>query len=102
MADPERYLGPEPEGAPLEEQGLGWKGRYGTGKGPDTVTSGLDGTSTRTQTRWDNSYLETLFGHEWDVALSPARLWQWVPGTAAVPAPCRTRTTHRRHTRRRS
>jgi catalase-peroxidase len=88
-ADPERYLGPEPEGAALEEQGLGWKGRYGTGKGPDTVTSGLDGTWTATPTRWDNSYLETLFGHEWDVALSPAGLWQWVPsdggGAGTVP-----------------
>jgi catalase-peroxidase len=88
-ADPEKYLGPEPEGAPLEEQGLGWKSSYGTGKGSDTVTSGLDGTWTPTPTRWDNSFLETLFGHEWDVALSPAGLWQWVPrnggGTGTVP-----------------
>ena len=78
-ADPERHLGPEPEGAPLEEQGLGWRSGYGTGKGADTITSGLDGTWTPTPTRWDNSYLETLFGYEWDVALSPAGLWQWVP-----------------------
>jgi catalase-peroxidase len=89
VADPERYLGPEPEGAPVEEQGLGWRGRHGTGKGPDTVTSGLDGTWTATPTRWDHSYLETLFGHEWDVALSPAGLWQWVPrdggGAGTVP-----------------
>ena len=88
-ADPEKYLGPEPEGAPLEEQGLGWKSRYGTGKGSDTVTSGLDGTWTPTPTRWDNSFLETLFGHEWDVALSPGKLWQWVPrdggGAGTVP-----------------
>ena len=88
-ADPEKYLGPEPEGAPLEEQGLGWKSSYGTGKGSDTVTSGLDGTWTPTPTRWDNSFLENLFGHEWDVALSPAGLWQWVPrnggGTGTVP-----------------
>jgi catalase-peroxidase len=88
-ADPERYLGPEPEGAPLEEQGLGWKSSHGSGKGSDTVTSGLDGTWTPTPTRWDNSFLETLFGHEWDVALSPAGLWQWVPrnggGTGTVP-----------------
>ena len=88
-ADPENHLGPEPEGAPLEEQGLGWKSSYGTGKGSDTVTSGLDGTWTPTPTRWDNSFLENLFGHEWDVALSPAGLWQWVPrnggGTGTVP-----------------
>jgi catalase-peroxidase len=89
IADPEKYLGPEPEGAPLEDQGLGWKGGYGTGKGPDTVTSGLHGTWTPTPTRWDNSFLENLFGHEWDVALSPAGLWQWVPrnggGAGTVP-----------------
>jgi len=88
-ADPERCLGPEPEGAPLEDQGLGWRGRHGTGTGPDTVTSGLHGTWTHTPTKWDNSYLETLFGHEWDVALSPAGLWQWVPrnggGAGTVP-----------------
>jgi catalase-peroxidase len=89
VADPEKYLGPEPEGAPLEEQGLGWKGRYGTGKGIDTITSGLEGTWTPTPTTWDNRFLENLFGHEWDVALSPAGLWQWVPrnggGADTVP-----------------
>ena len=83
------YLGPEPEGAPLEEQGLGWKSSYGTGKGADTITSGLEGTWTPTPTRWDNSFLETLFGYEWDVALSPAGLWQWIPrdggGAGTVP-----------------
>jgi catalase-peroxidase len=88
-ADPERALGPEPEGAALEEQGLGWRGGHGTGKGADAVTSGLDGTWTPTPTQWDNSYLETLFGHEWDVALSPAGLWQWVArdggGAGTVP-----------------
>ena len=88
-ADPARHLGPEPEGAPLEEQGLGWKGGHGTGKGADTVTSGLHGGWTSTPTTWDNTYLETLFGHEWDVALSPAGLWQWVPrdggGAGTVP-----------------
>jgi catalase-peroxidase len=88
-ADPERHLGPEPEGAPLEEQGLGWRSGYGAGKGPDTVTSGLEGTWTPTPTRWDDSFLETLFGYEWDLALSPAGLWQWVPrdggGAGTVP-----------------
>jgi catalase-peroxidase len=88
-ADPDRYLGAEPEGAPLEEQGLGWKSSYGTGKGPDAISSGLEGTWTPTPTRWDNSYFETLFGYEWDLALSPAGLWQWIPkdgaGAGTVP-----------------
>jgi catalase-peroxidase len=89
VADPERYLGPEPEGAPLEEQGLGWKSSYGTGKGADTISSGLEGTWTPTPTRWDNSFFETLFGFEWDLELSPAGLWQWIPrdggGAGTVP-----------------
>ncbi|MDT7580792.1 MAG: catalase-peroxidase [Pseudonocardiales bacterium] len=97
-ADPERHLGPEPEGAPLQEQGLGWRGGYGTGTGPDTVTSGLHGTWTPTPTTWDNSYLEALFGYEWDVALSPAGLWQWVPrggaGAGTVPDAHDPSTTH--------
>ena len=97
-ADPERHLGPEPEGAPLEEQGMGWRGGHGSGSGPDTVTSGLHGTWTPTPTRWDNSYLEALFGFEWDVALSPAGLWQWVPrdggGAGTVPDAHDPSTTH--------
>jgi catalase-peroxidase len=97
-ADPARHLGPEPEGAPLEEQGLGWRCAFGSGTGPDTVTSGLHGTWTPTPTTWDNSYLETLFGHEWDVALSPAKLWQWVPrdggGAGTVPDAHDPTTTH--------
>ncbi|MDX3352554.1 catalase/peroxidase HPI [Streptomyces sp. ME01-24h] len=88
-ADPAAYLGPEPEAAPLEEQGLGWKSGHGTGKGADTISSGLEGTWTPTPTRWDNSYLETLFGYEWELVLSPAGLWQWVPedggGAGTVP-----------------
>ncbi|WAL68567.1 catalase/peroxidase HPI [Amycolatopsis cynarae] len=88
-ADPDRHLGPDPEGAPLEEQGLGWRNSYGTGKGADAITSGLEGTWTPTPTRWDNSFFETLFGYEWDLELSPAGLWQWVPrdgrGTGTVP-----------------
>jgi catalase-peroxidase len=89
VADPERHLGPEPEDAPLEEQGLGWKNSYGTGNGADTISSGLDGTWTPTPTRWDNSFFETLFGYEWDLELSPAGLWQWIPrdggGAGTVP-----------------
>ncbi|MFE0385734.1 catalase/peroxidase HPI [Streptomyces bungoensis] len=88
-ADPAAHLGPEPEGAPLEEQGLGWKSSYGTGKGPDAITSGLEGTWTPTPTTWDNSFFETLFGYEWDLELSPAGLWQWIPrgggGAGTVP-----------------
>jgi catalase-peroxidase len=88
-AEPDRYLGPEPEDAPLEEQGLGWKSGYGSGKGTDAISSGLEGTWTPTPTRWDNSFLETLFGYEWDLALSPAGLWQWIPrdgaGAGTVP-----------------
>jgi catalase-peroxidase len=88
-AAPEWYLGPEPEGASIEEQGLGWKGSYGTGTGTDAITSGLEGTWTPTPTSWDNSFFETLFGFEWDLELSPAGLWQWIPrdggGAGTVP-----------------
>ncbi|MFL6121661.1 catalase/peroxidase HPI, partial [Actinophytocola sp.] len=89
VADPDAFLGPEPEGAPIEEQGLGWRSGYGTGKGPDAISSGLEGTWTPTPTTWDNSFLETLFGYEWDLELSPAGLWQWIPrdggGAGTVP-----------------
>jgi catalase-peroxidase len=96
-ADPDRHLGPEPEGARLEEQGLGWANSYGTGKGADAITSGLEGTWTPTPTRWDNSFFETLFGYEWVLELSPAGLWQWIPedggGAGTVPdAHARSRT----------
>ncbi|HET9141933.1 MAG TPA: catalase/peroxidase HPI [Actinophytocola sp.] len=88
-ADPERHLGPEPEGAGLAEQGLGWQSRYRSGTGADTITSGLEGTWTPSPTRWDNSFLETLFGYEWDLELSPGGLWQWIPrdggGAGTVP-----------------
>ncbi len=66
------YVGPEPEGCPLEGQGLGWKNTYGTGKGADTITSGLEVTWTSTPTQWDNSFFESLFGHEWELTSSPA------------------------------
>jgi catalase-peroxidase len=83
VAAPANWLGPEPEGAPLEAQGLGWVCGFGTGKAADTITSGLDGTWTPTPTTWDNSFLETLFAYTWEVALSPAGLWQWVPSNGA-------------------
>ena len=85
----ETHLGPDPEGRPLEEQGLGWRSSFGTGNGADAITSGLEGTWTPTPTRWDNSFLETLFGYEWDAVLSPAGAWQWIPsgggGAGTVP-----------------
>jgi catalase-peroxidase len=85
------YVGPEPEAAPLEQQGLGWKNTYGTGKGADTITSGLEVTWTPTPTKWDNSFLETLFGYEWELVKSPAGAWQWQAkdgaGAGTVPPP---------------
>ncbi len=88
-ACPASYVGPEPEAAPLEEQGLGWKNRYGSGKGPDTYTGGPEGAWTPTPTRWDMSYLETLYGYEWELTKSPAGAWQWRPkggaGEGTVP-----------------
>ncbi len=90
-ADPDRYVGPEPEGAPLEEQGLGWRNSFGTGKGADAITSGLEVTWTATPTAWDNSFFETLFGYEWELTKSPAGAHQWQPsdggGAGTVPAP---------------
>ncbi|MGL5811572.1 MAG: catalase/peroxidase HPI [Nocardioides sp.] len=83
------YVGPEPEGAPLEEQGLGWRNTYGSGKGEDTITSGLEGAWTPTPIQWDDSFFKTLFGFEWELAESPAGARQWRPkdgaGADAVP-----------------
>jgi catalase-peroxidase len=73
------YLGPEPEGAPLEQQGLGWRNTYGTGKGADTVTSGLEGAWTNEPTKWDNGFLDNLFNYDWELTTSPAGLHQWSP-----------------------
>jgi len=72
-------VGPEPEAAGIEEQGLGWKNSMGIGKGGDTISSGIEGAWTPTPTKWDNSYLETLFKYDWDLVKSPAGAWQWVP-----------------------
>jgi catalase-peroxidase len=89
VADPNKYLGPEPEAAGLEQQGLGWQNSYGSGRAGDAIASGLEGIWTPTPTRWDNSFLETLFGYDWDVVLSEGGLWQWVPshgaGAGTVP-----------------
>ncbi len=78
-ASAEEYVGPEPEGAPLEEQGLGWKNNYQTGKGVDTITSGLEGAWTSTPTEWSSGYFDNLFGYEWKLVKSPAGAWQWTP-----------------------
>ena len=72
-------VGPEPEGATLEEQGLGWKSSYASGKGSDTITSGLEGAWTPTPITWDNSFFETLFKYDWDLTRSPAGAQQWIP-----------------------
>ena len=83
------HVGPEPEGAPIEQQGLGWKSSFGSGKGGDTITSGIEGAWTPTPTTWDNSYFDTLFGYEWEVVKSPAGANQWAPkdgaGSDSVP-----------------
>ena len=86
-ANPLPYVGPEPEGAPLEEQGLGWKSSFGTGKGPDAITSGLEVTWSTTPTRWSNSFLEILFGYEWELTVSPAGAHQWVAKNAEAIIP---------------
>ena len=88
-AGPEDNVGPDPEAAPLEQQGLGWKSTYGTGKGGDAITSGLEVTWTSTPVTWDNSFLETLYGYEWELTKSPAGAHQWKPkdgaGAGTVP-----------------
>jgi catalase-peroxidase len=83
------HVGREPEGASIEEQGFGWKNSFGTGKGGDTITSGIEGAWTPTPIQWDNSYFDTLFGHEWELTKSPAGAHQWKPvgstGDSKVP-----------------
>jgi len=88
-ADPDEHVGPEPEGAALEEQGLGWRNAFRSGKGVDTITSGLEGAWTPTPVTWDTSYFDTLFGHEWELVKSPAGAQQWAPkdGAAADAVP---------------
>jgi catalase-peroxidase len=83
-ANAAEYCGPEPEAAGLEEQGLGWTNRFGTGKGPDTITSGLEGAWTSNPVKWDNGYFENLFGYEWELTKSPAGAFQWAPKEAAA------------------
>ena len=81
------HVGPEPDAAGLEEQGLGWKSSFGTGKGPDTITSGLEVTWTTTPTKWSNDYFENLFHYEWELTTSPAGAHQWVAKGAGETIP---------------
>jgi catalase-peroxidase len=78
VADPSKFLGSEPEAAPIQEQGLGWRNSYKSGKGADTITSGIEGSWTPTPVKWDNSFLKILFKYEWNLEKSPAGAWQWV------------------------
>jgi catalase-peroxidase len=84
-------VGPEPEAAPIEQQGLGWKSSYGSGKGEDTITSGLEVVWTTTPTKWGNGYLENLYGYEWELTKSPAGAWQFTAkdgaGAGTIPDP---------------
>jgi catalase-peroxidase len=88
-ADPGKYVGPEPAGAPIEEQSMGWKNSFGTGHGVNTITSGLEGAWSQTPTKWSNYYFENLFGFEWELTKSPAGAQQWQPknggGAGSVP-----------------
>jgi catalase-peroxidase len=88
-AGPASLVGPEPEAAPLEEQGLGWKSKFGTGKGDDTITSGIEVIWTPTPTKWSNNFFRTLFRYEWELTKSPAGAYQWKPkgnaGAGTVP-----------------
>ena len=85
-AAPEAHKGPEPEGASLEEQGLGWKSSFGGGKGGDTISSGLEGAWTTNPVKWDNNYFENLHGYEWELTKSPAGAQQWAPKDASAVA----------------
>ena len=88
-ADPNKYVGPEPEAAAIEEQGLGWKNTFGSGKGGDTISSGLEGAWTTTPTKWSSNFFWNLFGYEWELTKSPAGAHQWKPkggaGSNTVP-----------------
>ena len=88
-ADPNKYVGPVPEGAPIEEQGLGWKNTYGSGSGDHTIGSGLEVIWTETPTKWSNNFFANLFGYEWELTKSPAGAHQWTPkngaGAGAIP-----------------
>ena len=83
-ADADEYVGPEPEGAPIQQMGLGWKNSFGSGDGDATITSGIEGAWTRTPTTWDMDYLELLYANEWEVQKGPGGAWQWHPKYGAL------------------
>ncbi|RKU06294.1 catalase/peroxidase HPI [Candidatus Poribacteria bacterium] len=83
-ADADQYVGPEPEGASLQEQGLGWKNTFGSGVGADTITSGLEGAWTTEPAKWDNNFFENLFNYEWELITGPGGAWQWTPKDEAA------------------
>ena len=83
-ANAAQYVGPEPEGAPIEQQGFGWSNSFGTGKGGDTITSGLEGAWTNNPTRWDNGFFENLFKYDWELTKSPGGAYQWTPKDPAA------------------
>lgn len=91
MSNPDEYVGPEPEAAPLENMGLGWKSSYKSGHGPDTISSGLEVTWTSTPTKWTNNFFWNLFGYDWELSESPAGAKQWIPkngaGADSIPDP---------------
>ena len=97
-ADADQYVGPEPEGASLEEQGLGWKNTFGSGVGADTITSGLEGAWTTSPAQWDNNFFENLFNYEWELEKGPGGAWQWTPkdesAKGTVPDAHDTSKTH--------
>ena len=78
-SDPDKYVGAEPEGAPIEQMGFGWQNSYGLGFGSDTITSGIEGAWTANPTKWDNGYFDLLFGYKWELVKSPAGAFQWHP-----------------------
>ena len=83
-ADPDKHVGPEPEAATIEERGLGWKNSFGTGKGADTIGSGLEGAWTTQPTKWDHDYFDLLFKYDWDLTKSPGGAMQWIPTDPAT------------------
>ena len=91
-------VGPEPEGASIEQMGFGWKNSFKSGKGVDTITSGLEGAWTPTPIKWDSTYFDTLFGYEWELTKSPAGAQQWTPkngqGSGTVPDAHDSSRTH--------
>src|SRR5260370_3218241 len=83
-ADADKYVGPEPEGADIEEQGFGWKNTFGGGNGAHAITSGLEGAWTTNPIKWDNNYFDNLFGYEWELGKGPGGAWQWHPKDASA------------------